>query len=286
MVVSIRALDCLDLSLWLSSTDQAAAYLGLSRQTVEETIQAVSTILEIAVAMNAGPLLISGDPTLLHLLRRNHQHFRWESGHELRLEVLRQPGVPIRNPIPHGWLIKVVARPNKEACLQHLRTGVIDAWITDAPTTPEPDDPDLVGFDWMACAGRNALRSRQGWGQAEANPPGPTPFGRIGASQGPAPDKDRNHTPSPAPCQHPASSKPVPLDQAEVHHPDGIPTTRATPSNETPPQRQPVQPPGPQPGRQSHSLVVKRAFMNHPRFDCLCQTLQRNELGMPETILR
>ena len=146
VVVALDDLDCLDLLIWLRTGEQAAVRLGVSQSKVSRTVAAVSQALGIELHKSRDEWDLQGDQTLLQLERRVHQQYRWIRGKPLRIEAQYYSGPLFCDPVPEGWIAGNVDYLQIHTPLQHLRSGVIDAWIGCFPDVPEEDDPDLICF--------------------------------------------------------------------------------------------------------------------------------------------
>lgn len=144
MVVSVDDLDCLDLIVWLRTGENAAARLGVSQPRISRALRRVSELLGITLVKLEGEWDVLGDPTLLNLERRVHQRYRWGHGLPLRIEAQYYSGPLFVDPVPSGWISGNFDYLAVHTPLQHLRTGVIDAWIGCYPDVPAPDDPELL----------------------------------------------------------------------------------------------------------------------------------------------
>lgn len=147
MVVSIEWLDCLDYLIWLRSGAAAAQRLGVTQSTVSRNVQVVSKFFEVSAQKIDGEWRIVGDPSLLNLERQVHQEYRWSHDLPLRIEAQYYSGPLFCEGLPRGWQVGNFDFLEVHTPLQHLRTGVIDAWIGCYPDVPGADDPDLACFD-------------------------------------------------------------------------------------------------------------------------------------------
>lgn len=147
MVVSIESLDCFDFLIWLRSGAAAAERLDLTQPTVSRNVQTVSKLFNITAQKTDGEWEILGDTTLLNLERQVHQKYRWALNLPLRLEAQFYSGPLFCNQLPKGWRVGNFDFLQIHTPLQHLQTGVIDAWIGCYPDVPEPNDKDFSCFD-------------------------------------------------------------------------------------------------------------------------------------------
>lgn len=144
MVVSVEELDCLDLLIWLRTGANAASRLSTSQPRVSRSVQKVSGLFGVTLSKGNGEWEVLGDQTLLNLERRVHQEYRWRMGRPLRIEAQYYSGPLFCDPPPEGWVAGNFDYLEIHTPLQHLRNGVIDAWIACYPDVPEDDDPDLT----------------------------------------------------------------------------------------------------------------------------------------------
>lgn len=143
MIVSVESLSCLDCLLWLRTGESAAQRLGVDQATIARSARKVADSFGLTLLKQAGEWQVRGDRSLLDLERGSHQLYRWQMELPLRVEAQYFSGPLFLAPPPPGWLsgnfdFLEVATP-----LQHLRSGVIDAWIGCFPDVPEDDDPEL-----------------------------------------------------------------------------------------------------------------------------------------------
>ena len=147
MVVSIEALDCFDHLIWLRSGAGAADRLGLTQPTVSRSVRTVERLFEISAKKVGGEWTISGDLSLLNLQRLVHQEYRWSHGKTLRLEAQYYSGPLFCDHLRHGWQAGNFDFLEVHTPLEHLRTGVIDAWIGCHPDVPAADSADFACFE-------------------------------------------------------------------------------------------------------------------------------------------
>ena len=120
--------------------------MSISQPQVSRTIQKVSNVLGISLSKIHGEWDVKGDPTILNMLRRVHQEYRWSMGQPLRIEAQYYSGPLFCDPAPKGWIEGNFDYLEIHTPLQHLRHGVIDAWMGCFPDVPEDDDPGLTSF--------------------------------------------------------------------------------------------------------------------------------------------
>lgn len=144
MVVSVEALACLDTLLWLRTGAQTAQRLGISQPSVSRQVKQASTLLGVSLTKLDGEWSVQGDSSLLQLERRVHQEYRWRHGLPLRLEAQYYSGPLFCEPAPDGWMAGNFDFLEIHTPLQLLRSGVIDAWIGCYPDVPNAGDPELV----------------------------------------------------------------------------------------------------------------------------------------------
>lgn len=144
MIVSVETLSCFDCLIWLRTGENAARRLGVDQATIARTARKVAAAFAVQLEKTNGEWQVLGDRGLLDLERRSHQLYRWQMGLPLRIEAQYYSGPLFLEPQPPGWLsgnfdFLEVATP-----LDHLRSGVIDAWIGCHPDVPDDDDPELA----------------------------------------------------------------------------------------------------------------------------------------------
>jgi len=143
VIVSTESLSCFDCLLWVRTGESAARRLAVDQATIARSARKVAASFGLTLQKQSGEWQVRGDCSLLDLERGSHQLYRWQMDLPLRVEAHNVSGPLYLAPPPPGWLpgnfdVVEVATP-----LQHLRSGVIDAWIGCFPDVPEDDDPEL-----------------------------------------------------------------------------------------------------------------------------------------------
>ncbi len=146
MIVSVETLSCFDCLIWLRTGENAARRLGVDQATIARTARKVATTFDLTLHKQAGEWQIAGDRSLLDLERRSHQLYRWQMDLPLRVEAQYYSGPLFLAPNPDGWLAGNFDFVEVATPLNHLRSGVIDAWIGCHPDVPEDDDAQLTCF--------------------------------------------------------------------------------------------------------------------------------------------
>ena len=144
MVVSVQALACLDLLIWLRNGHAAAERLATSQPSVSRRVNHVAQVFGLQLYKSQGEWLFDGDGELLALERRVHQLYRWHNGYHLRLEAQFYSGPLFCPGLSTDWIQGNFDFLEVHTPLRHLRDGVIDAWIGTYPDLPDAHDPDLV----------------------------------------------------------------------------------------------------------------------------------------------
>ena len=144
MVVSVQALACLDLLIWLRNGHAAAERLATSQPSVSRRVNHVAQVFGLQLYKSQGEWLFDGDGELLALERRVHQLYRWHNGYHLRLEAQFYSGPLFCPGLSTDWIQGNFDFLEVRTPLRHLRDGVIDAWIGTYPDLPDAHDPDLV----------------------------------------------------------------------------------------------------------------------------------------------
>lgn len=144
VIVSVETLSCFDYLVWLRTGENAARRLGVDQATVARTARKVAATFELKLEKQGGEWQILGDRNLLDLERSSHQLYRWQMDLPLRIEAQYYSGPLFLEPLPAGWLAGNFDFLEVSTPQQHLRSGVIDAWIGCFPDIPDADDPDLA----------------------------------------------------------------------------------------------------------------------------------------------
>ncbi len=144
MIVSVETLSCFDCLVWLRTGENAARRLDVDQATVARTARKVAATFDLTLEKQGGEWRIQGDRNLLDLERRSHQLYRWQMDLPLRVEAQYDSGPLFLEPLPPGWLAGNFDFLDVNTPLQHLRSGVIDAWIGCFPDVPDADDADLA----------------------------------------------------------------------------------------------------------------------------------------------
>lgn len=144
MIVSVETLSCFDCLVWLRTGENAARRLDVDQATIARNARKVSATFDLTLEKRAGEWHIRGDHTLLDLERCSHQQYRWQMDLPLRVEAQYYSGPLFLEPQPPGWLAGNFDFLEVATPLQHLRSGVIDAWIGCYPDLPDEDDADLA----------------------------------------------------------------------------------------------------------------------------------------------
>ena len=146
VIVSVETLSCFDCLVWLRTGENAARRLGVDQATIARTARKVASTFDLTLQKQAGEWRIAGDRSLLDLERRSHQLYRWQMDLPLRVEAQYYSGPLFLEPSPDGWLAGNFDFTEVATPLDHLRSGVIDAWIGCHPDVPQDDDAQLACF--------------------------------------------------------------------------------------------------------------------------------------------
>lgn len=144
MVVSVQALACLDLLIWLRTGQAAAERLATSQPSVSRRVNQVAQVFGLELVKSQGEWLVDGDAELLNRERRVHQLYRWQNDQPLRLEAQSYSGPLFCPGLSTEWIQGNFDFFEVQTPLRHLRDGVIDAWIGIFPDLPDADDPELL----------------------------------------------------------------------------------------------------------------------------------------------
>lgn len=143
VIVSVETLSCFDYLVWLRTGENAARRLGVDQATIARHARKVASTFDLTLDKRAGEWRIWGDQSLLDLERRSHQLYRWQMELPLRVEAQYYAGPLLLQPEPDGWQAGNFDFLEVSTPLQHLRLGVIDAWIGCHPDVPDEDDGEL-----------------------------------------------------------------------------------------------------------------------------------------------
>ena len=144
VIVSVETLSCFDCLVWLGTGENAARRLGVDQATIARTARKVAYIFDLTLQKQSGEWQIVGDRSLLDLERRSHRVYRWQMNLPLRVEAQYTSGPLFLEPSPDGWLAGNFDFVEVATPLDHLRSGVIDAWIGCHPDVPEDDDAEAA----------------------------------------------------------------------------------------------------------------------------------------------
>lgn len=146
MIVSVETLSCFDSLLWLRTGENAARRLAVDQATIARNARKVAAAFDLTLDKREGEWQILGDSSLLDLERGSHQLYRWQMALPLRVEAQCYSGPLFLEPPPAGWLAGNFDFLEVSTPLQHLRDGVIDAWIGCHPDVPDEEDGELACF--------------------------------------------------------------------------------------------------------------------------------------------
>lgn len=146
MVVGVNDLDCLDFLIWLRTGGNAAHKLNRTQATVCRTTKRVCEAFNVSLKKEAGEWVVIGDEYFLNLERKIHQEYRWHKFLPLRIEAQYFSGPLYLQPAPPGFITGNFDFVEIRFPIAHLKSGVIDVWIGAYPDVPKKDDPDLASF--------------------------------------------------------------------------------------------------------------------------------------------
>lgn len=146
VIVSVETLSCFDCLVWLGTGENAARRLGVDQATIARNAKKVACTFDLTLQKQSGEWQVVGDRRLLDLERRSHQMYRWQMDLPLRVEAQYTSGPLFLKPRPDGWLAGDFNFVEVATPLDHLRSGVIDAWIGCHPDVPDDGDAELACF--------------------------------------------------------------------------------------------------------------------------------------------
>lgn len=139
-------LEALDALQWLRTGEEVYKRFELTQSSVSRKCQKTLAVFEIDLQRIQGEWCTIGDPSLLLLERRVHQHARFQGLRRLRLEATYWSGPLLCTPTPGRWLLGLANIVGVARNFQLVRERIVDACLTGLPDLPAPDDPDLTAI--------------------------------------------------------------------------------------------------------------------------------------------
>lgn len=146
VVVEISHLDCLDCLLWLRTGENVAKRLNFTQATVCRTTKRTCAMFGIELSKKDGEWCISGNQSLLNLERAVHQVHRWDTALPLRIEAQHHSGPLYLDPPPDKCILGNMDFADYHAPINLLRDGVIDVHIACYPDVPDADSTDFACY--------------------------------------------------------------------------------------------------------------------------------------------
>ena len=142
-MVEQGCLASLDGLIWLRTGHQVALKFKQHQSNISRNSRKCANIFGISLKRQAAEWHVIGDQRLLTLERRVHQHVRFQTGKDLRLDAQHWSGPQLLTPAPTGWILGNLNFLEYQRPEQLLRERIIDAWLASYPDTPD-QDPDLA----------------------------------------------------------------------------------------------------------------------------------------------
>ena len=147
-MVTVEALEALDLLIWLGNGAQAGDLVHCNQSTVSRRVRQAQTCFNLSLRRAAGAWQLVGDPLLLGLERQVHQLSRLMGRQSLRLQAPFWSSEALLKDLPDAWIRNPVSSVGSaHHCLELLEQRVIDACLATLPERPAGDDPRFTCFD-------------------------------------------------------------------------------------------------------------------------------------------
>lgn len=128
-MISLEALDALDLLEWLGSGAAAAQRLQCSQSTVSRQAREVLRSLDLVSGRRLQPTELQASSPLLAMERQLHQLYRLRQGRKLRLDASFLAAPLVRPGGPPGWMRGHLLLLGRARPLRLLQERVLDAWL-------------------------------------------------------------------------------------------------------------------------------------------------------------
>ncbi|MEA5414092.1 hypothetical protein [Synechococcus sp. BA-132 BA5] len=146
VVVEVSHLDCLDCLLWLRTGDNVARRLNCTQATVSRTTKRTCSTFGIELSKSNGEWSVSGNQLLLNLERAVHQVHRWNTGLPLRIEAQHHSGPLYLDPPPDKCILGNMDFADYHTPINLLRDGVIDVHIACYPDVPPEECSEFACY--------------------------------------------------------------------------------------------------------------------------------------------
>ena len=147
-MVTVEALEALDLLIWLGNGIQAAQLAHCNQSTVSRRMRLARDGFRLKMRRINGTWQQQRVPLLLALERQVHQHSRFTGRKPLRLQAPFWSSEALLNELPKAW-VRNPLTPVGSAhhCLDLLEQRLVDACVATLPERPAGDDPRFAVFD-------------------------------------------------------------------------------------------------------------------------------------------
>ena len=139
-------LEALDALQWLRTGEEVYKRFELTQSSVSRKCHKTLAVFKIGLQRIQGEWCTIGDPSLLLLERRVHQHARFQGQRRLRLEATYWSGPLLCTPTPGRWLLGLTNIVGVARNFQLVRERIVDACLIGLPDLPALDDPDLTAI--------------------------------------------------------------------------------------------------------------------------------------------
>ena len=147
-MVTVEALDALDLLIWLGSATRAAELTHCNQSTMSRRVQQTQAAFNLKLHRIAGAWEVEGDSHLLQLERQLHQRSRFLGRQPLRLQAPYWSSEALFNNLPPCWISNPFSTAGSpHHCLQLLKHRVVDACLATLPERPASNDTRFACFD-------------------------------------------------------------------------------------------------------------------------------------------
>jgi DNA-binding transcriptional LysR family regulator len=143
-LVDLDVLTALDALQWLRTADEVTRRFDISASSVSRQSRKCLEIFDVQLLRTHGEWNVVGDPSLLLLERRVHQAARWLGRRSLRLEATYWSGPLLCSPPPNHWILGLSNIVGISRNFQLVRDRIVDACVVGLPDIPDGGDPDLA----------------------------------------------------------------------------------------------------------------------------------------------
>lgn len=147
-MVTVEALEALDLVIWLGNGAQASVLTHCNQSTVSRRVKQTLATFNIKLHRRSGAWQVEGDLLLLRLERQLHQRSRLLGRQALRLQAPYWSSDALCQNLPPGWISNPFSSAGSaQHCLDLLDQRVVDACLATLPERPASNDTRFTCFD-------------------------------------------------------------------------------------------------------------------------------------------